>query len=83
MNSNFARMIKKSGLKKNELAAKMGITPETFSRHFNGHTSLTTKQACAYAEILKCDPRDILFELHNFPIFRVWENSTASEKKRL
>lgn len=69
MNDNFSRMennlkklIKIAGLSHAEVAEKMGIAPESLSRHASGKSQFSIQNAKDYAEILDIDPSQLLFD---------------------
>ena len=69
MNDNFSRMennlkklIKLAGLSHAEVAEKMGIAPESLSRHASGKSQFSIQNAKDYAEILDIDPSQLLFD---------------------
>lgn len=53
--------IEKSGMTAVSIAAKLGIRPETVSRHMNGKNHIDRLSAIKYAEILGLCPERILF----------------------
>lgn len=69
---NLDMMIAKSGMQKQEIAAKKGITPETLSRHINGKIQLTRRDAEEYAVILECMPQEILFANKPMDVVAEW-----------
>lgn len=69
MPNNLEYMIDKSGMMRKDVAERMGIRPETVSRHVNGGLQFSIAQAEQYAMILGCKPQDILFAQSAVPLF--------------
>jgi len=69
MPNNLELMIRKSGMLRKEVAERMGIRPETVSRHVSGALQFSIKQATEYAMILECKAQDILFSQNSVPLF--------------
>ena len=69
MPNNLEIMIRKSGMLRKEVAERMGIRPETVSRHVSGALQFSIKQASEYAVILECNAQDILFSQNAVPLF--------------
>jgi len=61
MSNNLSVMIARSGLPKQDVAASIGVAPETVSRHMSGNIQINLKLAEEYAKVLNCMPQDILF----------------------
>ena len=53
MPNNLEIMIRKSGMLRKEVAERMGIRPETVSRHVSGALQFSIKQATEYVGILE------------------------------
>tara|TARA_R100001086_G_scaffold205593_1_gene121464 strand:- start:5385 stop:6095 length:711 start_codon:yes stop_codon:yes gene_type:complete len=62
LGNNLKKIIKKSGLTTTEVGDLIGRGRETVSRHMNGHTQMSMSDANKYADVLKCEPEDILLE---------------------
>jgi len=69
MPNNLELMIQKSGMIKKDVAERMGIRPETVSRHASGALQFSIKQASEYAIILECQPQDIMFAQNAVAMF--------------
>tara|TARA_R110001592_G_scaffold237768_1_gene497002 strand:+ start:443 stop:1150 length:708 start_codon:yes stop_codon:yes gene_type:complete len=69
MPNNLELMITKSGMLRKDVAERMGIRPETVSRHLSGGLQFSISQAEQYAMILQCNPQDILFAQKAVPLF--------------
>lgn len=57
--SKLSRMIRKSGLKLKEIAARRGVTPGAITHQMTTGVK-TLKVARKYAEVLGCDPVEVL-----------------------
>jgi DNA-binding XRE family transcriptional regulator len=57
--NNFRMMRKKLNLKQKELAALSGVSPQIVSIHELKGVK-TMRVARRYAEVLKCDPKELL-----------------------
>ena len=57
--SKLKRMVKKSGLKLKEIAARRGVSPCVVTRQVSKGVK-TLKIAREYAEVLGCDPVEVL-----------------------
>jgi len=68
MANNLDEMIRRSGLKKHEVAKLKGVTPETLSRHVHEKVPMTTRDAKEYAQILDCYPQQILYRSEPIPL---------------
>jgi hypothetical protein len=68
MPNNLNRLIKASGMSKQQVAAAKGVTPETLSRHISERVTMTKNDAVDYANILHCLPEDVLFAFSPMPI---------------
>jgi hypothetical protein len=75
MPNNLELMIRKSGMLRKEVAERMGIRPETVSRHVSGALQFSIKQATEYAGILECNAQDILFSQNAVPLFGELNNT--------
>jgi len=69
MPNNLEACIKAAGMKKKDLAAKVGIQDATLSRHINGHVPITIEQAEIYAKILGVSTQKVLFREDPIPIY--------------
>lgn len=56
----IAERRKKAGLSQPELADRLGVTPETISRMESGKITLSVERIREFAEILQCEPSDLL-----------------------
>ena len=59
--NNLDNMIRRSGLKKQEVADLKGVTPVTLSRHISGAINITLADAEEYGRILGVHSYDILY----------------------
>ena len=75
MPNNLELMIRKSGMIKKEVAERMGIRPETVSRHATGALQFSVAQATEYAMILGCLAQDILFAQNAVAMFGTLDDS--------
>ena len=75
MPNNLELMIRKSGMIKKDVAERMGIRPETVSRHASGALQFSIKQASEYAMILECQAQDILFAQNAVAMFGTLDDS--------
>lgn len=62
MANNLKYYIKLAGMTNAEVAEAKGIAPESVSRHVNGRSAMSVKDAIEYAAILDCRPEQLLFE---------------------
>lgn len=60
--NNLKKLIRLAGLSHAEVAEKMGIAPESLSRHASGKSQFSIQNARDYAEILDIDPSMLLFD---------------------
>ena len=77
--NNLKNMIKASDRTLRDVAAQKGITPETISRQCNGKTPLNEYDAQDYAEILGCNPWDIMYRNPPVPLLAAilpWDKTT-------
>tara|TARA_R100001377_G_scaffold12886_1_gene6468 strand:- start:304 stop:999 length:696 start_codon:yes stop_codon:yes gene_type:complete len=75
MPNNLELMIRKSGMIKKEVAERMGVRPETVSRHATGALQFSVAQATEYAMILGCLAQDILFAQNAVAMFGTLDDS--------
>lgn len=62
MANNLKYFIKLAGMTNAEVAAAKGIAPESVSRHISGRSQMSIRDAIDYANILQCQPEQLLFE---------------------
>ena len=62
MGNNLKYFIKLAGMTNAQVAAAKGIAPESVSRHCNGRSQMSIRDALDYAAILECPPEALLFE---------------------
>jgi transcriptional regulator with XRE-family HTH domain len=77
--NNLKNMIKASDRTLRDVAAQKGITPESISRQCNGKTPLNEYDAQDYAEILGCNPWDIMYQNPPVPLLAAimpWDEIT-------
>ncbi len=77
--NNLKNMIKASDRTLRDVAAQKGITPESISRQCNGKTPLNEYDAQDYAEILGCNPWDIMYQNPPVPLLAAvmpWDKTT-------
>ena len=77
--NNLKNMIKASDRTLRDVAAQKGITPESISRQCNGKTPLNEYDAQDYAEILGCNPWDIMYQNPPVPLLAAvmpWTEAT-------
>ena len=77
--NNLKNMIKASDRTLRDVAAQKGITPESISRQCNGKTPLNEYDAQDYAEILGCNPWDIMYRNPPVPLLAAvmpWDETT-------
>ena len=67
--NNLKKLIRLAGLSHAEVAEKMGIAPESLSRHASGKSQFSIQNAKDYAEILNIDPSQLLFPNPQVKIF--------------
>jgi len=60
MELNINEMIKKSGMKKEYIAKKMGISRVTLTNYISGRTPITLVKAVELAGILNCEVTDLI-----------------------
>ena len=60
--NNLKYYIRLAGMTNAEVAAAKGIAPESVSRHVNGRSAMSVRDAVEYAAILQCQPEQLLFE---------------------
>ena len=77
--NNLKNIIKASDRTLRDVAAQKGITPESISRQCNGKTPLNEYDAQDYAEILGCNPWDIMYQNPPVPLLAAvmpWTEAT-------
>ena len=77
--NNLKNIIKASDRTLRDVAAQKGITPESISRQCNGKTPLNEYDAKDYAEILGCNPWDIMYQNPPAPLLAAvmpWTDAT-------
>jgi len=79
--ANLNRMIKESSMKKVQVAAAKGITPQSLSRHISGLHKITLKDAEEYAAILQCNVKDIVQDRHPLELFGIMDDNYMSNDK--
>ena len=62
MANNLKHYIKLAGMTNGQVASAKGIAPESVSRHCNGRSQMSVRDALDYSEILGCPPEALLFE---------------------
>ena len=62
MGNNLKYFIKLAGMTNAQVAAAKGIAPESVSRHCNGRSQMSIRDALDYAAILECPPEALLFD---------------------
>ena len=68
MANNLKYFIKLAGMTNAEVAAAKGIAPESVSRHISGRSQMSIRDAIDYANILQCQPEQLLFEQAPVPV---------------
>ena len=68
MANNLKYFIKLAGMTNAEVAAAKGIAPESVSRHISGRSQMSIRDAIDYANILECQPEQLLFEQAPVPV---------------
>ena len=79
--ANLNRMIKQSSMKKVQVAAAKGITPQSLSRHISGLHKLTLKDAEEYAAILQCNVKDIVQDRNPIELFGIMDDDYMNDHK--
>lgn len=79
--NNLDNIIRKSGLKKQEVADLKGVTPVTLSRHISGAINITLADAEDYGRILGVHSFDILYPTK--PLNIIGKSSLTAEGKVL
>ncbi len=77
--NNLKNMIKAADRTLRDVAAQKGITPESISRQCNGKTPLNEYDAQDYADILGCNPWDIMYQNPPVPLLAAilpWDKTT-------
>lgn len=68
MSEVLRRKAQEAGINGKQLAKMIGVTAETVSRHMNGRTHMSHYDAAKYADALKCDPEEFLYQQRDIKI---------------
>jgi transcriptional regulator with XRE-family HTH domain len=80
--ANFSEKLKSSGISAEELAKKTKNNPSTIHRLMNGETDMSRKQSIEFAQIIGCDPAELLFNDLMVPVWGCTDTLMGAEGKR-